>query len=157
MFSSFSLPALFICSLSVCSGPASAHVHVFPACFLTPLPLWQATCKTVCSYFLTCMQGKHWAIQRYTRAHKNKYTHFLFALQTESKEKHFSQGVNVGLSKTGGRWWGMEVPAGNGSCVWNNTNTRLVHLQAFMGRENQSFNIGCMLGDIQYVQRNRDG
>lgn len=54
---SLSLSAAFICSLSVCSGSTSSRFHCFPACFLTSLPLWQGTCKTVCSYFFTCLQG----------------------------------------------------------------------------------------------------
>lgn len=169
MFSSLCLSAAFICSLSVCSGPTSSHVRGFPACFLTSLPLWQGTCKTVCSYFFTCLQGNTGQFSG-SVAHKNTQTkandaHTFYLLYRQTLKwllegETFLSGCEYGPVKDRRE----TVSDGDSSleqvrsCVWEDVNTRLVHLQGFMGRDNPSTDTGRVLGDIcADKERDRDG
>lgn len=172
MFSSLSLSlsATCICSLSVCSSATLSHFHGFPACFLTSLPLWQGTCKTVCSYFFTCLQGNTEQFSgsgthEHTDKNKHTHTHTFHLLYRQTLKwllegETFLSGCECGPVKDRREM----VRDGDsrleqvGSSVWNDTNTRLVHLQGFMGRDNPSIGIGCVLGDIRAdKKRDRDG
>lgn len=162
MFSSLSL-SLSICSLSVCSGPTSSHFHCFPACFLTSLPLWQGTCKTVCSYFFTCLQGKTGQFSSSvthtsTQTKTNTHTFYLLCRQTLKwllEGETFLSGCECGPAKDRREM----VRDGDsrleqvGSYVWNDTNTRLVHLQGFMGRDNPSIDLVVCLETCSRIRK----
>lgn len=160
---SLSLSATSICSLSVCSGPTSSHFHCFPACFLTSLPLWKGTCKTVCSYFFTCLQGNTGQFSSSvthtsTQTKTNTHTFYLLCRQTLKwllEGETFLSGCECGPAKDRREM----VRDGDsrleqvGSCVWNDTNTRLVHLQGLMGRDNPSIDLVVCLETCSRIRK----
>lgn len=85
LFFSLSLSLLPICVLW---SDTLSHFDWFPAWFLTFLPLQQGTCKTVWSYFFTCLQGNTGQFSdslTHKGAHRQKqtYTHTLSICSTD--------------------------------------------------------------------------